>query len=303
VAADDSPKKDPNAVQQMQETAKWLLGLYAAVGALLMTGVQLTGFGRLRPGSPEFVQAVVAVGVAWIGICIAILCALAVLITGRTSLSSLAAREKRPDWRGRDKKEIEFLKAMDATESFTTLQELEETRDTVVDRNRASYKYAAWRADKTSSPFPAGSDVDPHIPDVIAKVNEAQQRVFQDYSYERVRRQFRASVIGIVAGSTLTLAAGLAFILVAHAEPPSDAVSSVPSEQTIQLVGARQTALASSLGPECVRGPIDVIVLGVTGQNLDVVAVPTEICQPIRFSATLAELHSESVPATGTPNG
>jgi type IV secretory pathway VirB2 component (pilin) len=69
--SDNSSSAPAAAVQQMTETAKWLIGVFAAIAGVLLAGVQLTKIGqldwrdyRLRVAAIAGVLVLIAVG--WI---------------------------------------------------------------------------------------------------------------------------------------------------------------------------------------------------------------------------------------------
>ena len=78
------------AAERIRDSAKWLLGSFAAVGAILVAGLQLTGVGELEDGRLRWALGGLAVAV--VGVVIAIGAAGAVVTKTFVTLKWLAQR-------------------------------------------------------------------------------------------------------------------------------------------------------------------------------------------------------------------
>lgn len=76
------------AVAQLRESAKWLLTIFAAVGAVLISGTQLSKIGQMA-ADWRLVVAVAAFAIGLVAVGTAILSVLRVLSSGSTSVAAL----------------------------------------------------------------------------------------------------------------------------------------------------------------------------------------------------------------------
>jgi hypothetical protein len=79
-----------SAADRIRETAKWLIASFAAVGAVLVAGSQLSSVGSLRASDARFWLALVGVVIALTAVVIAIGKVVDVLVTPPLSLKTLA---------------------------------------------------------------------------------------------------------------------------------------------------------------------------------------------------------------------
>jgi hypothetical protein len=58
----------------------------------------------------------------------------------------------------------------------------------------------------------------------------------------------------------------------------------IPAQANIQLTDLGSEALSNTLGAECVKSPVQVIVLNASEERMDVISIPTESCNLARFT-------------------
>lgn len=87
----EQASQDPfsEGVDRLRETAKWIITIFAAIGATLTAGTQLSNIGQFSFGDWRLWVAVVAATIAFIAIGGVIWLAVRVLIGGRTSIDEL----------------------------------------------------------------------------------------------------------------------------------------------------------------------------------------------------------------------
>ena len=76
-------------LNHLQDTAKWIIGIFGAIGGVLIAGTQVSKIGQFTLNDPRLWVAVIAgaVGLAAIGITIAV--ATSVLVTAPVSIDTL----------------------------------------------------------------------------------------------------------------------------------------------------------------------------------------------------------------------
>jgi hypothetical protein len=106
-SATSSPSGNPftDAATRIRNSAKYLLGAFAAVGALLAAGLQLTSLGKLSSDRPDHRSQLAALGVALtvLGIALAVGSASVVISRSFVTLSWLAEKDRRHRNVDRDK--------------------------------------------------------------------------------------------------------------------------------------------------------------------------------------------------------
>jgi uncharacterized protein YjbI with pentapeptide repeats len=192
--------------EQVRASAKWLIGSFAAVGALLVPGLQLADLGSLH--GMRLFWAILAAGVAAAAVIYAAVTVARVLGISRPTLAQLAAREEKAD---PDDALMRLVKA-----NRTLLErEANDLRDL-----QARYRRARARAADTTA-SPVGVEVAQgraaayaHVLDSVGSVAD-----FQDVRAEFVRRRGRVAVATAVVALAM---AGFALAIHKQGHATSD---------------------------------------------------------------------------------
>lgn len=254
-----------SAIDQMRVSARWILSSFAAVGAVLVAGSQLSDIGALD-GSRLWLSLASAFA-ALLGIGLAIAGMSAVLTPRATTLSDLREME-------RDRSSA-FARHL--AESPELLQE---QADSVAQLHE---RYMAARVARQQAR--QALDAVPDDPTRARTYRQADEWV-QDLrhvgmqlrpigGFYRVRAAFLRGRGLAFAGAALVAVGMLAFAYAAH--PAEDG-----ADDDVAIGSAR---LADVLGEDC-AGPIQVLVLDGTPASYDVVVLASRDCTATRLTVT-----------------
>lgn len=285
VAEDNpAPPGDPAApwrgpISQIQSTAKWLIGAFAAVGTVLVAGSQLADLGAVED-SDRLVLAFVAVGLSVSGIGIAV-----------WSLGSVIAPQ--PPVSTGDLVRLAAKRGLFGRMLATSPELLQEQASSVEelhrkliqarrDRNAAKAAFAAAPKDPATGAHFAACDRTVQDLRTVA----AQLRPIGAYS--AARDAFDRARIVAFLGAGLVAAGAAIFAYAAHPPAPAPAAASaldpVPSRAVVRLTDDGRRRLAPAIGTGC-TGDLPVLVLSGSPDAYDVVLV-AERCRPARFRLT-----------------
>lgn len=258
------------AISNLRDTAKWILTILAAVGAVLAAGVQLTTIGQLKLSDPRLWTAVVAAVVVLLAIGLAISRVVRVLTTGHMTLDSLVEEERKA---GGPSEDVEYAKQVGFLYGYDTVREFRK------DYREAKRKLSEAEQNNNQQQIGEWS------PKVKRLGEQIMPQFFDGVRYYRVRRHFREAVWWLLGCGFV---AALGIMTFAWAANPAPAAASpslfrTPVEASVQLTDVGRTTLASSLGENCVDSPIRVIILSASEQRMDVVSMPTDECEVFRF--------------------
>jgi pimeloyl-ACP methyl ester carboxylesterase len=251
-----------SAIDQIRVSARWILSSFAAVGAVLVAGSQLSDLGALE-GSRLALSLAGALA-ALVGIGLAVGGMSAVLTPRATTLSDLCRME-------RDGSSA-FSKQLAESPEW-----LQEQADSVAQLHE---RYVAARVKRQQ----AKQALD-EVPDDPARAKDYRlaDECVQDLrlvgmqlrpigGYYRVRAAFLRGRRLAFVGATLVAVGMLAFAYAAHPEQDGAddvALGSAPAAATLSLSGDGATRLADVLGEDCV-GPVAVLVLDGAPTSYDV---------------------------------
>ncbi len=284
---DEYVKNADESIAHFYDAAKWILGVFAAVAVLLLAGTQLSNIGRLPVGGTlndhrfDVALASVLVGIFSTGV--VILSTVRVLQSGRASIQQIKEEEhydevgKRHFWQRTpaDLKVVRQLSTLSQYPVSSRVRSWDNAYNEMVD------KYRHFPKPRT----PQEQAQIAQLRSNLAEFELSRLRVLAIVKAEQVRRTFRHSlVLMFVFGLTASIAiVGFAWA----ANPPAISASAIlfPSRATLTLTAAEQEVLSARIGPTCVGGTIEVIVLDQSSNQYDVVTVPAQGCEVARFMA------------------
>lgn len=266
---DDKPKSSPNqfdsAIDSTRTVAKWLIGAYAAVGAALLTGLQLTGLGKLEGGGLALAVAGVVVAIA--GVLLAILACARVLTPVMTDVNSLTAN---PDVAAR-------LVGAPLLRSYAT-----DAPNLIVQyESKLSAYHAAWGAPDAETKGSAANkdalEVQRKYLAIEAVVNDALRFA----TWHKVDRAFAAAKVAITVGGALALAGMLTFAHLANREDPFSpgTADATPTKLVaISFNADQQPAWKPILGESCDLTKVPALIVSTDKENTEVelVSLPTK---------------------------
>jgi hypothetical protein len=270
-AAEGAPS-DPAAEitaanQRLRDTAKWLLTSFAAVGAILVGGLQLSSIGKLTSESPDgrIWATLVGIGVAALGVAIAI-----------GFMSSVLAPHLN-SFRSADKNTSAADSALKEPIGMTYRQ----LKKKISDKDKAVN--AAREQHGTASPeyrdaVAAREKWEPTRRDALTLIGA-------ELLWDRYKKARRAVVVAIffVLGGVVAFAWG--------ANPPDDekekppvALGQAPLLLKVTLTPAGVAALKEAR--DCRQRTLGVLSIAGTTDKREVVTVPLAGCKPVRFVLT-----------------
>jgi hypothetical protein len=263
-----------SGIASLRSTAVWLFAVFAAVGGILIAGIQLSSIGRLELQSFRMLVAIVAAVVALGAIGIILWLMVRVLAPDHVTLAGL----KRDEINNPDGQDSKFITDAGLLGPYASVGKLQEAYD------------AAATAERQ-------------------RETDAQvQLVLGGVRYYRLRRHFKQSVIGTVLAAMLAAVAIGGFAWAANPKAEQVPKFQVPVEAKLRLSDAAKASMADEVGQECVKSDILVIVLTAAQNEYDVVTIPNDKCRVTRFMVGPGPAGVEGhlapvMPALSSPTG
>jgi hypothetical protein len=272
------------ASDRIRETTKWIIASFAAVGAALVAGTQVSGIGELHPWGPRMWLAALGGALALLGIAVAIWKGSTVLVAGAVALNELEHRTA-PQSVATLLRDNPVLYG--GYENVAALHRAFEvaTREMKVAFSRL---YAEKRPTDELKDAAARADLQADL------VSQVVSRLLDAASTTIVRASFTASRPWLFAGALATASGvGIFTWAVNPPKPTNDTPLTVrvtpmrTAEIVLSAEGVR--ILGPQLGANCdTRRLLTVTPKAGTSGPLWVVAVPTENCEPVQFALTQA---------------
>jgi hypothetical protein len=290
------------SAQRIRDTAKWLIAAFAAVGAILIAGLQLKDLGQLD-GIDAVLAAVGAVlGIA--GVVVVLFCASAILAAGRVPMTDLTGTSaRRPDITERLERSPNLFQPFDSIEQFN--QELSERWRTqaqaFLEYNDETKPDEARRAARDRY-MVAGR--------FLRQFNPLNRRLLATAEYENVRSRWDGNRAWIVVGVVVAaIGAGLFAYTSQPGEDPATeepAVPATPARGFLHLTEAGQDEFAEILGQDCPTRNLPVLALGRSEDGYDLVTDPDDesVCsvKRIEVSDSEGELTGPELPPFEQPD-
>jgi hypothetical protein len=259
-----------DAADRIRDSAKWLLGAFAAVGALLAAGLQLADLGQLAPDREDhrLQWAAVGVGAAILGIGIAIGAAASVVTRSFVSLRWLAQKRRRT----KDLDDDKILLAGQA-DVATLYQNAAQAKD----RHRQAVE--EWGRAPTDPNLQASADAR----ELVRYYDSIVAKTVEQASYLRLRRGFSIARAAMLLGAGLA-AGGIALFAWA-ANPPAESavpvVVATPTNVKVQFTTSGAQRFQTQLGGDCdLSEPLDAVAVRDLGTGYQLAVVPTASCNP-----------------------
>jgi len=278
----DEEKKAPEkekpapalATGLIRDAAKWLIGAFAAIAALLLTGVQLSSVGQLSLDEGRLIAAIAGFGLGLGATLYVIVQNVRVLLPQTTTVSGLEADEDLAKYFA-DNPELlpgpgETVAAFaeryrDAGSAYEAALTADEQGSS--DATKEALKKAKARLAKTER----------EVREVLAVANwKSTEGLFVD-----VRRKVIAAAVLAAVGIGLFAWA---------ANPPEDpdpparaVISPAPVVAELRVKPASRAMLREALGEKCLLSNVQVLEVGGTKEKPEVVTIPQQNCQSARL--------------------
>ncbi len=278
--APPAPDQYTNAISQFRGASKWLLSAFAAVGAVLISGVQITGLGSLS--GHRLTMAVVGLAIGLLGVAIAIAAAVRVLTP-----QAVVPEELPNKWKYRPLQN--YVKRYPSTllrNKASGLSDLVQKSGEAQEKEREAYLAA-----KQLAPSDAGYEA-------AVAAYETATTLRKDLSVRVsslqglglllvVRRRFLTGVVVMLIGASL--AAAGAVMLAYWANPPR---SSQPEATTdllrrgkvrLVLTPAGSVLLRPHIGRRCDLNTLKALVVGGTSETPRLLVIPARHCAALEL--------------------
>ena len=280
MAEEKAEAKEPvpsSPVERVREAAKWLIGAFAAIGGLLIAGVQLSDAGQLAIEDDEGRLAVALFGLIFGvgGVIWAILENVRILLPTAMTFGRLEADPElvkyftdNPELIPGPAKTIAALKG-----EYEERVKAYETAVADLDKAESDpHKAALKQADKQ-----------------LARAERDLQDVFGLANWKAIEKLFKDVRFNIVVATVLA-AAGIAFFAWA-ANPPEEekesgekpVLGTAPNLGRLIFKPEAEPQLRQALGGRCEIGKVQVLVIGGTKKEPEVVSIPRAGCDAVRF--------------------
>lgn len=246
------PGNIPLAIERYRDLAKYLVGIFAAVGGLLVAGTQLSSLGQLSwdDDRARLMTAVIALALALVAV---------ILVLGR------AVSILRP-------LELALADVADESGPRTAI----EARPTLLGGAR-DVKTVAALVDPNNEAVDAAAR---------ARWSAVAAGIVEYAAYREMQRRFDVARMAMLAYAVLAAAAIALFAWAANPpDDPADAVVAPAAAQVqVALTDAGREAFAGALGARCVKRPLAALVVGGTRREPLLVALPRAGCAPAQFT-------------------
>jgi hypothetical protein len=275
---EEQPAVSPlsKAADRIRESAKWLIASFAAVGAILIAGLQIADIGGLTGSRLAWAIVGIILGVA--GVVFAIAAASSVVTKSFVTLKALADQSK----------DQEPRKSLDGDRVLLGGYE------SVSDLHDAYASAMAARVHALevhyAKPTVVTKDTADRTRDWANVLDRIQKPVLDRASFLTLANSYKKARYGILCGAGLT-AFGIATFAWAANPPepssPSPVVAKIPSNVTV-VIRRPSSTLKMMLGSTCDLTAVKAIAIADLGANYQVTSIPTSRCKAAVFVVTPA---------------
>ncbi len=297
-----APSGLAGATDKLRAVATWMLGAFAAVGAIFAAGVSLANIGKLSTDEPARLSAaVIGIGVTVIAIIVAVAATARVTANSRVSLTLLGtdAMSKLREKVDRDEETLGAYASVAALRS-----KVRELRTEVMDKNAAYMAAYEALADPATQAVQARRDAAAvTLADATAALQLAQRElttaesvradVLDVAAFTRVKDTYDSSKVWIAVAAA---AAAFGIALFAWGANPPDTtaldagavVPKTPNEVTVLFKDPNPDAgLQAKLGEKCdLSSGVDAVAMTVAGETYQLATVKTGDCKSIWMEVT-----------------
>lgn len=279
------------AADRIRANAVWIIGAFAAVGAILAAGLQIGDVGELSTDDwPRLVAAFGGVAVAFAGIVLAIAAASRVATRSHVSLNMLGTKgvlDKEKTTINADRALLLNYPSVEALVEDATAAYARESRlwsdyneaKAQMPRSRDPEEKAKQKVEQLERDYRAAQKESNEAGRVSGKVLEVA-------SFLRVQNTFEGALKFMFAGAVLAAIGIVAFGW--GINPPADesldggeVLPRTPSDVVVILNASGQAEFGERLGPECDLTHVPAVATAVNGSTYRVVTVETETCNSI----------------------
>jgi hypothetical protein len=261
-----------SAAERTRTAAQWLIGAFAAVGAAMLAGLQLTGLGELEGSDLAF--AVVAVVAGIVGVALAIFACARVLTPAQATVADLS--------------DSGLVSSLTGDPLLSGLVNSPAELASSLTDARNDYN-AAWAATDAGKPGSAANKNALAAQDRLFAISGVVNAVLHYAVWRKVNDAFSLAKVLTGIGSVMALAGMLGYAyLTSRPESfsPGAADARPATPVTITFDGDRQKAMSSVLGSECDLGAVSALLLSTDSETseLDLVSLKTAACKPAHFT-------------------
>jgi hypothetical protein len=274
------PQRKPgafsDAADRIRDSAKWLLGAFAAVGALLAAGLQLADLGKLASDRSDhrLQWAILGVVAAVLGISIAIGASASVITRSFVTLKWLTEKKRRRT--GLDGDAVLLANHSDVPELYRKAIDALEAQRLAVQE---------WEA----SPTDAKLSVIAQKADAVRYYDLIIVRVVEQASYRKLSRGYSWARAFMLLGAVVAAGGITLFAWAAH-PPPDQKVATVVKTPTDVMVTFTHQGIkhfAGRFGKKCdLKKQVAAVAVRDIGADYDIVIVPTKNCSPALVRVT-----------------
>jgi hypothetical protein len=284
---DKSPDPVLAGIDRLRETAKWLIGAYAAVGAAIIAGLQLTSLGKVEDDARLWVGAVAAA------------VALLAVMTGISKIAGVLAPAKVEAQDLGPNSEAE--KMVQATPTLlkgqaTTLAELRSKYDVALADFEVKRSAAHGPFDSPAAQNAAESDAEQAHRRMMALFGPLEQ-MRKLVLFEKVQKRYDDAKHALGVAGIVIVAGVITFAWAANPSDESQADAkaqehgptlATPSVVTVSVSKVRPSlaVLRTRLGKHCNLDEVRAFIVGGTAAEPEVVTVPSGTCNIERFTAS-----------------
>jgi hypothetical protein len=274
-AVESPPGPLAAGAERIRDSAKWLIAAFAAVGAVLAAGLQLTGLGGLEGG--RLLATLIGLGLAVAGVVVAITASGSVVTASFVSLKWLSEQASS------NTAMVDVEGDTGLLGGFATVKDLKDAYDAAVAARKealeAHYGDPADDAKKLKAQTTQAW---------VQALDQSQVHVIERAGFNKLRSAYREAGRWIAVGAVLA-AVGIATFAWGANPPSSESAPIVvpaPTDVTVQINKAQRPALQSRLGADCDLSNLEGVAVGVVGESYQVATVATTDCTASLITVT-----------------
>lgn len=270
------------AADQIRSHANWLLGAFAAVGAVFAAGLSIADISL--PSDAGVARQIAAFGgvvVVIVGIAVAILAASGVATRRPVSIDRLADDEQLQPERDSINASERALLAPDTDigQFRTRLGNAATAQEDAFTTYEAAQRRGAQEAEL--APLRKNADVSSRV---LGDLVGRQGTIVRYASLLRLIRAFKAAKVWMAVGVVVAAIGVVAFAW--GSNPPEgpdlaagEVLPKTPSDVVVRIDDDSRPEFARRLGAECDLGAVDAVATGATGDTYTVVTIQSDDCR------------------------
>jgi hypothetical protein len=263
------------ATASIKDSAKWLLATFGAVAAVVFAGAALSDISAVEDMQARNF-ALGSVGIAFLGIGLAIICASSVLVSGYTTLEDVKPTESG-----------DLL-----IQGFGSLDQFKAQFREALGRQRERVKaYLEAEPDKREQAAGEVTLSNTEMTELNTRVGPILARA----KFLRVKSTFDLARIGMIVGAALTLLGAFGFIYYTASAPEGPVVGTTPTAVTIDFTTSGAAEAARILGDSCKLEGLQGTAISYEGETVMVAIAHSSAC-----SSAILELDPKDATVTAS---